>query len=331
MAIEIQDAGSAKTSHVDFIVITAEGGDVFVETKAPYTGETADVIHRALRRLVRSVSTSATGAPLVAILATPIDFPSASTSEAQEARKELEGRGVRFEIWDLKYLIKAAAEYFAERVETFSLAELELLLSPVDTNYLPELPQGKREDVVVLVADFCSFSAFVQASGSNTALITSVMGRFYRESREAVYYHGGVLDKFMGDGILAYWFGDTEIAQFERCVQRLIGTALKLADEWQDQLDLSVEPKGLRAGAAIGPVIFIPEHATTSPIHAIGDSINIASRLQVVADPNSLVISNRLRTRYFGSRSEFEVLPADELKNIGKVIAWQRFFNGVSP
>jgi class 3 adenylate cyclase len=153
------------------------------------------------------------------------------------------------------------------------------------------------------------------------------MGRFYRQVRETIERHGGLVDKFMGDGVLFYWMpqasGPTLGATIDDCIRELVGTALNVADEWQDEIDHSVKPIGLRAGAAIGRVLFVQEDSPGAPVHAIGDCINLANRLQGAARPNTALVSNRTKVQHFDGIALKE-LPAKRLKNIGAIIAWER-------
>jgi class 3 adenylate cyclase len=189
---------------------------------------------------------------------------------------------------------------------------------------------GEHEDVVVLCADFCSYTKFVLASGGDKDLISSVMGRFYRETRRIIEDNGGWVDKYMGDGILAFWMpsavSDADLgARIDACSAQLIACALGIAKEWQDQIDHSVEIVGMRVGAAVGKVLFIPESiGKEKPLHAISDFINLAARLQSAAKENSLVISNRLRKTCFDANGSFRELEPLELKNFGKVVAWSK-------
>ena len=156
--------------------------------------------------------------------------------------------------------------------------------------------------MIALVADFCSYSKFVHGSFGERELIVSVMGRFYRETRRIVASAGAYLDKYAGDGLLAFWFTDGAVpaeviaSSINECVYQLIGTSLAIAKEWQDRINLAVRPTGMRVGADVGPVLFISEQLDSNPpFHAIGESINLATRLQAAAKPNTLVVSNRLK------------------------------------
>lgn len=322
---------------IDFLVAASERegeADIIVETKAPYTGATVIAVRKALRHLVNVVYRAhSIPAATRVVLAISDQVSQASALDVEEAAAKLALRRATLEIWDAAKLRELSRGHLDFDPGRFQLEDLQRFAAthrsaewagrPVSRT----LPAGKHDDVIVLTADFCSFSRFVHASGSDTDLVTSIMGRFYRETRDAISRHRGVLDKYMGDGILSYWLAPGDTADFEACVAQLVGISINLAEEWQDHIDFSVEPKGLRAGAAIGPVLFIPENADGGgPVHAIGDSINMSARLQSEAQPNTLIISNRLRTRHFADRDEFTELGVRMLKNIGEVIAWERKF-----
>jgi class 3 adenylate cyclase len=197
---------------------------------------------------------------------------------------------------------------------------------------VPQIVEGEYDNVVVLCCDFVSYSKFVHASGSDRDLIVSVMGRFYRETRAIVAMAGGILDKFMGDGILAFWRTDgasmEEVgARLSSCVYDLTGTALAIAESWQDEIDLAVDPTGMTFGAAIGTVLLISEnHDSKPPIHAIGECINLAARLQAQARPNTMLVTNKLKKACFAADAAFKESESIEAKNIGKVMVWRKAY-----
>jgi class 3 adenylate cyclase len=324
--LRVPHNGTFRSLSIDFR-LSMVPGDIAIETKAPYSESSVDELNQSLRRLSTMIDLLSPGRIKTFILAVPIPFPHACSVTLEEVQRKASQAGAVVTVWDSTELLKLVRKHLSVEMESFSVSELERALpvesSDVSRLSLDRLKPGVFENVVVLLADFCSFSRFVVASDSDNALISSIMARFYRETGQTIIETGGLIDKYMGDGILVYWFGNDAGVQLERCVQRLGGIAVSLAEEWQDCIDYSVEPQGLRAGAAIGPVLFVSEQPMSSTIHAIGGAINLAARLQSAARPNNLVLSNRLRKRFFGNRSDFDEIGPD-LKNIGIVRAWSK-------
>jgi class 3 adenylate cyclase len=294
-------------------------------------------------RLLQDLTINGNGDAILA-LAGPI--PAEGVSDLETIYAEFRARSVAFEIWDEGKILDDVFLLLGRRLASLSIDDLLTLVGDAEESLLRRrsfhrgpvaaalparsaLPEGRSPGAIILIADFCSFSKFVHASRGDDELVSSVMGRLYRESRKLIQQHGGVLDKFMGDGLLAYWLPGTPnapgfAAQFLECAKSLTGMAIKLADEWQEQVDLAVEPTGLRCGAAMGDVLFIAEDPHGGVlVHAIGEEINIAARLQGEAEPNVMALSNRLRNSYFGNDATCTEFAAD-LKNIGRVIAWKK-------
>jgi class 3 adenylate cyclase len=340
------------TFTVDFLVTTADQ-TTLVETRSPYSDKASLGINRALRRLKGALTRFPDTVRVDSIiLVIASELPAASAEELSRAKEYFKEHGVNFRLWDAVALSSSLSKYLDVRISSFSIENLESVLAALSKEKIKEssqtsepppptrdieifspvqkLGEGDREDVVVLVADFCSYSRFVQASGDDRDLVVSIMGRFYRETRKIVDAANGLLDKFMGDGALAFWLpggsaADNFAGVFDPCISDLIGNSLNLAKEWQDQIDYAVSPIGMRVGAALGRVLFIPEQPKDgAPIHAIGDAINLAARLQGKSEPNALLVANRLKKAYFDTDPAFVEIPPLPLKNMGDVMAWKK-------
>jgi class 3 adenylate cyclase len=309
----------------------------------PYTSSPSHGINRTIRHLKDVIPRLNKKFTIrKAVLAVGAQLPAASVVETDEAKEFFNGKGIEFEVWDSQRIHSLLGKHLSLSVPEFSIENLQYVLGKQNNNPArshkkseerrgenENLSAGEHPNIIVLCADFCSYSKFVQCSGSNRDLVISIMGRFYRETRKAVISAGGKVDKFMGDGLLAFWSvnGSHEEAasKLNKCLTELIGISLNLASEWQDQIDLVVNPKGLRAGAAYGGILMISEMAhENSTVHAIGECINIAARLQNEASPNSLIISNKLKTTFFERDINFKKLDPRSLKNIGEAILWKR-------
>ncbi len=210
--------GNASLS-VDFVVRSADGKTIVVETKAPYTDTASYGINRTIRRLKYAYERfSDSERPSEVVVALASDLPAASASEVEDTKRFFEQKGVHFRVWDATRVSHLLAKHLNIQLHSFTVQNLEKVVIAVRSDDVLEIRrraatssrprteiEGEQEDVIVLVADFCSYTKFVAASGGDKALISSVMGRFYRQMREIVEQHGGIIDKYMGDGLLACW------------------------------------------------------------------------------------------------------------------------------
>jgi len=108
---------------------------------------------------------------------------------------------------------------------------------------------------------------------------------------ELVHFDGHVA-KFMGDGIVAYSAGQAHEDEAERAVR----AALRILDAVGRIATPSHEALAARIGIATGVVVvgdLIGEGAAQEEA-VIGDTPNLAARLQSLADPNEVIISEAL-------------------------------------
>lgn len=335
---------------IDFLVEDSKDNIIIIETKAPYTETPSYGINKTLRRLKQFYQNYPDKKRIKeVILIIAIELPHQSVEEAELTSNFFTQQSVKCEIWDSRKIRSLLKKHNNISVATFTVDSMNQILSKfseddktpkrisdkkilgLDTYGRSPLPKGEQRNVVVMCADFCSYSRFVLASGSDGEIMRSIMGRFYRETRRIIFAKSGLLDKFLGDGVLFYWMAPHLSEIIDGCTRELIGLSLNLAEEWQELVDLNVTPKGMRVGAAIGTINFIPEtDGPISPVHAIGECINLAARLQAVATPNSLLISNKLHTAVFGDDKDFLEIGPKELKNIGEILAWKKDYRKTS-
>jgi class 3 adenylate cyclase len=330
-------SSSGESTTIDDLVRIGDGRLLLVETRAPYTEEQTVTIGRGLQHL-REAFDGLEGRDAVTelILAVACEPAHPVLERVNEARAHFSHAGVTLTLWTEKTILTLTAKHLGVVLTALFAPDLTRALEhvrktagevpPAEPQHAAsKLPVGQQHDVVVLAADFCSYSKFVHASLNNHDLISSIMSRFYRQTRGIILDHGGVVDKYMGDGVLCYWLnanGETK-AQLDGCVRALIGASVSLAREWEEWINDSITHKGMRAGAAIGEVLFISEGGPSGDVHALSDSINLAVRLQSAAKPNTLVIANVLNSKLFRD-DNFEKLPPLKLKNIGTVTAWRK-------
>lgn len=139
---------------------------------------------------------------------------------------------------------------------------------------------GTRKKICVLFSDIRNFTA--RSEGQSPEEVIALLNEYFAEMTQAIHNHEGTVDKFIGDGMMAF-FGAPNALE---CPQR---NALNAAQEMLARLSLlnanlesrSIEPLSIGIGLHAGEVII--GHVGSATRHeytAIGDVVNTASRLE---------------------------------------------------
>jgi predicted ATPase/class 3 adenylate cyclase len=168
----------------------------------------------------------------------------------------------------------------------------------------PRPPEGaERRQVTVMFADLVGSTAL--ATGMDPEDLRDVFAAYSACAEETVSKFGGNIAQYMGDGILVY-FGyphahEDDAAQAVRAGLALIAAVAGLKTR---------VPQKIRVGIATGVVVV--GNLTPS---IVGETPNLAARLQSLARPNTVVISDGTR-RLLGQLFELEDLGTQDLKGI---------------
>ena len=145
--------------------------------------------------------------------------------------------------------------------------------------------------------------------------LRGIIGSCHRRVAETVESFGGFVARYMGDGALIY-FGYPRAHEDD--AERAIRCGLALVDRLS-QLNLAEELHA-RVGIATGLVVVggeVVEH------DVVGETSNLAARLQALAEPDTVVIAAGTR-QLVGDLFEYRDLDAVELKGIARPVpAWQ--------
>jgi len=192
-------------------------------------------------------------------------------------------------------------------------------------------------DCYVLIADLCSFTAFFKAT-EDPAAVRALMTDYYSTVRGIIHRHGGMLDKIMGDAVLAIWglhrTRPRQIAGIMKAAAGLVGAAKRLTDRWQAAIDQVIEPTGLRLGLSRGEIITLRRDHDHPGLTVLGNPVNLAARLQVAAEPDQLICTNTVfhEIRRSGLPYRFRRYDVNgggsalQAKNYGLLRAWVHDF-----
>jgi class 3 adenylate cyclase len=151
--------------------------------------------------------------------------------------------------------------------------------------------EAERRQVTILFTDTVDFTTFSERSGEEAAF--TLMRSLSELMDDAVREQGGVVQSFTGDGIMAV-FG-APIA-FEDAPLRACRAALSILQRLKaDGPDLEtkhgVRPQlriGLNTGAAVVGKV---QGGADAGVTVLGDTVNFAARLQALADPDCVLMS----------------------------------------
>ena len=179
-------------------------------------------------------------------------------------------------------------------------------------------PGGAEIELSVLFADIRD-STTVAESMAATAYRT-LLERFYRVASEAITTHDGIVDKFLGDGVMALFIpaftGEGHAGRAVDAARNL----LRRIGEMPEGLPVGI---GVHTGTAFTGVVGTDDQRDFS---ALGDAVNVAARLGSMASANRILLSvpaaraagvNADRARSIELKGRQELLDVIELQTNG--------------
>lgn len=137
---------------------------------------------------------------------------------------------------------------------------------------------ARRCDVTLLSADLRNFSAFSEARPPEES--AALLHFFFVRATEIVESHGGRIQQFMGDAVLAVWDGQNQDA-----ARKALATAQEMLDAIQRDLPqqppAGLEPLALGIGIEQGPALVGSIGPAQRRTHTLlGDTLTITMRIQ---------------------------------------------------
>ncbi len=182
-------------------------------------------------------------------------------------------------------------------VKYFDPLMLEMLLNP-------EKHQLQSKCLTIVFWDISGFSDINNEFVDDPSTIMLFLEKYYNEANKIIRKNDGILEKFIGDGVMAY-FGYNDNSEIQGAINAInAASELKekftvIKNEWikESNLKSNVE-MNVKCGIHTGNLLFgIVETDYRNQITAIGSTVNFASRLEGVAENDDIMISTETKEK----------------------------------
>jgi class 3 adenylate cyclase/predicted ATPase len=179
--------------------------------------------------------------------------------------------------------------------------------------------EAERRQLTVMFCDLVGSTAL--AARLDPEDLREVIGAYHRRVAKVVGRYDGFVAKYMGDGVLIY-FGYPQAHEDD--AERAVRAGLKLASTMDKVLSRTEASLQVRVGIATGVVVVgdLIGSGEAQERGIVGETPNLAARLQGIAEPNTVVIAEGTR-KLLGNLFELQDLGPQDLKGVsGPVRAW---------
>lgn len=176
-------------------------------------------------------------------------------------------------------------------------------------NYQIELG-GRSSQVAVLFVDIRGFTSM--SEGLPPDQVVGILNRYLGRVTEAIFQNDGTLDKFIGDAVMAVYNAPVDVEDYMVKAVRTGIDIIRSVESLNDELERDF---GCRIGCGVGihwgrAVVGNIGCDFRMDYTAIGDTVNVAERLESIAKPGQVLISeqlyeqvkDRFRAEYIGEQ-----------------------------
>jgi adenylate cyclase len=170
---------------------------------------------------------------------------------------------------------------------------LQRFLSPPEAEYLLQdylqtgsLPPLSEKNLTVVFSDITDSTGLAERIGARR--FSEILSRFYQQMTDVVFDNGGLLNKYLGDGLMAV-FGVT--SQRPNPEERAVHAAMEMVQRLEsiqlaegEKIEMGI---GINTGPAMAGYVGTDERVEFT---VLGDTVNVAQRLQSHARPNRVLI-----------------------------------------
>lgn len=216
------------------------------------------------------------------------------------------------------YFACALAEYLRERRSREQA--VQLFSRFVNPHVVQELiahgglnRAGESRQVSVLFSDIRGFTTLSERHTPQE--VVALLNRYFSLQVEVIFRHGGSLDKFIGDAIMAFWGAPLDDPQHAR---HAVEAALEMAEVLQ-RFKRELGPQGADFDVGIGihsgpAVVGLIGSEQRREYTAIGDTVNLASRIEGLTKGVSRILVSKETRELCGDAFDFRSFGSYKVK-----------------
>ncbi|WP_224362446.1 adenylate/guanylate cyclase domain-containing protein [Hyalangium versicolor] len=156
---------------------------------------------------------------------------------------------------------------------------------------------GERREVTVLFSDVCGFTRLSESLPPET--VVALLNELFTFATEIIHRRGGIIDKFIGDSVMAVW-GTPESHPDD--ARQAVEAAMELRRwvetgnrRWRQKWGVEIQlAMGLHTGTVVAGNLGSERRMEYT---VIGDTVNVAARLESMAQPGQILVSAATRER----------------------------------
>lgn len=185
------------------------------------------------------------------------------------------------ELWKKLIIQKSFGRYVSPKV-------LEMILSHPEDSWL----KGTRNEATILFTDIRGFTAFSETREPEK--IVEDLNEYFGIATELILEFGGYVDKFVGDAVLGVFGVPIYYADH---AERAVKAAVAMQKKFQQRASDNDNPFLSRTGIGINTGVVVSGNLGSQvkmEYTVIGDSVNVASRINNLAGPGEIMISGSI-------------------------------------
>ncbi len=203
---------------------------------------------------------------------------------------------------DLDLTMEKTIQHVKQLQETLkAIKENDILKMYVDENVLNfmthkefehDLMRNEVIEATIMFVDVCEFTSITEQVPANT--VVQLLNSFFDQIVKEIIAQDGHVDKFIGDAVMAVFKGENHL---ERAIKAALAVKVQLSTApeisagnktFQPQISIGIN-SGEMVSGNIGSVSLKRLDYTV-----IGDSVNMAQRLQSAAKPNQILVNEQV-------------------------------------